>query len=182
MRTTSRGDILFHEGDPGLGLWICHSGRVRLSRRGPDQHERVFKIVRPGETFAEVALFESRTYPATATVLEEGTMFVVPTPEVRALLRDEAFRDDFLAMLSSKLRHLAQRAVDTQAADLATRFERFLDEQFGGAETVVTQLRRRDVADVLGVTPETFSRLLRDLRAAGRVRWTGRFIQRRRRH
>jgi len=138
----------------------------------------VLKIVRPGETFAEAVLFELRVYPATATMLEPGTLFVVPTPEVKALLRDETFRDDFLAMISRKLRHLAEQAASAPGADLAERFERFLEEQFGAAPRVETRLTRRDVAAALGVAPETLSRLLRVLRASGRVKWTGRIIER----
>ncbi len=178
LRTVSRGDVLFREGEPAVGLWVCHSGRVRLARRGPDGREHVLKMVRPGETFAEAVLFEMPTYPATATVLEPGVMFVIPTPDVRALLRDEAFRDDFLAMMSRKLRHLAERAAAAPVADLAARFERFLDEQFGSALRIETRLTRRDVASALGIAPETLSRLLRELRVSGRVHWSGRVIQR----
>ncbi len=178
LRTVSRGDVLFREGETAVGVWVCHSGRVRLARRGPDGRERVLKIVRPGETFAEAVLFEMPAYPATATVLEAGVMFVVPTPAVRTLLRNEVFRDDFLAMMSRKLRHLAERAAAAPVTDLAARFERFLDEQFGSVQRIETRLTRRDVAAALGVAPETLSRLLRELRAAGRVRWSGRVIER----
>ncbi|MCX7819096.1 MAG: Crp/Fnr family transcriptional regulator [Kiritimatiellae bacterium] len=178
IRHVSRGEVLFREGEPGVGLWVCHRGRVRLSRRTADGRERVLKIIRPGETFAEVVLFETRAYPATATALEDGVLFVVPAAALRARLREEEFRDDFLAMVMRKLRHLADQLSGRAGADLAERFEAFLDEQFGAARRIETQLTRRDVAAALGVAPETLSRLLRSLRTEGRLRWRGRVIER----
>lgn len=174
----ARGDVLFREGDPGQGLFICNRGRVRLSKRGSDGRERVVKIVGPGETFGEVVLFEQPTYPVTAVALETSLLFLAPRRDVRAWLRNDEFRDDFLAMLMRKLRFLTDRMSVLAAAGVETRLWQFLDEQFGDAPRVESRMAKRDVAAAIGVAPETLSRLLARLESAGRLRWRRGVIER----
>ncbi len=178
VRSMARGEVLFREGDAGEGMYVCNRGRVRLLKRGPDGRPTLLRMIRPGEAFAEVVLFEQPRYPVTAVAAEAGSVMWIPRREMRALLREEPFRDEFVAMLLRKLRYLAERAPWLSGADVEERLWRFLDEQFGDAPRVTTGLRKRDVAEAIGVTPETLSRLLARLEAHRRLRWRAGLIER----
>lgn len=177
-REVAKGGVLFHEGDEGHSVYVCNRGRVRLHKAAPDGTEVVIKIVRPGETFAEVVLFERGTYPVTATALEPCGVFLIPRREVRALLRREDFRDDFIGMLMRKLRHLAERIPMLTTSGIEDRLFHFLDEQFGAASPVQSGISKKEAAAAIGTTPETLSRLLARLESEGRLRWCGKRIDR----
>ncbi len=177
-REVAKGEVLFREGDEGHSVYVCNQGHVRLHKLAPDGTEVVLKVVRPGETFAEVVLFERECYPVTATALEPCGLFLIPRRDVRALLRRDDFRDDFIGMLMRKLRHLADRVPMLTTTDVEARLFHFLAEQFGAAPLVQSGLTKKEVAAAIGTTPETLSRLLARLESEGRLRWRGRTIDR----
>ncbi len=177
-RDVAKGEVLFREGDEGHSVYVCNRGRVRLHKMAPDGTEVVIKVVRPGATFAEVVLFERERYPVTATAIEPCGLFLIPRREVRALLRRDDFRDDFIGMLMRKLRHLAERVPMLTTTDVEARLFHFLDEQFGSAPSVQSGLTKKEVAAAIGTTPETLSRLLARLDEEGRLQWSGRTIRR----
>jgi CRP/FNR family transcriptional regulator len=177
-REVAKGEILFREGDEGHSVYVCNQGHVRLHKVAPDGTEVVIKVVRPGETFAEVVLFERERYPVTATAIEPCGLFLIPRRDVRALLRRDDFRDDFIGMLMRKLRHLAERVPMLTTTDVEARLFHFLAEQFGAAPSVQSGLTKKEVAAAIGTTPETLSRLLARLDGEGRLQWKGRTIRR----
>jgi CRP/FNR family transcriptional regulator len=177
-REVRKRDVLFREGDAGHSLYLLNRGHVRLHRVSPDGTEVVIKVVKPGETFGEVVLFEQSRYPVTATALSDCGIFLFPRRDIRALLRRDEFRDDFLAMLMGKLRYLTGRVLYLTAADVEERLHQFLLEQFGDQKIAMLGISKKEVAAAIGTTPETLSRLILRLQNEGVLRWRGRRIER----
>lgn len=177
-RAARRRETIFREGDEGHALFLLNRGRVQLTRMGPDHTAVVIKTVRPGETFAEVVLFEQTRYPVTASALSDSMLFLFPRRDFRHLLRYDDFRDDFIAMLMRRQRFLAERIVEISTTDVEQRLFRFLREQFGDTPRVEPDVTKRDVAAAIGATPETLSRLLKRLEREGRLIWKGRRLLR----
>lgn len=177
-RDIRRRDVLFREGDEGHSMYLLNRGQVRLHKTAPDGTERVIKVVRPGETFAEIVLFEQNRYPVTATALSDGGVFLLPRRDVRALLRRDEFRDSFIGMLMAKLRHLSERVLFLTQCDVEERLFQFLEEQYGDQDPVTLAISKKDVAEAIGTTPETLSRLIFRLEKEGRLRWRGRRVER----
>ena len=125
-RTLRRGEVLFREGEEGHAVFLLNRGRVQLQKQGADGTAVIIKTVQPGETFAEVILFEQPRYPVTAIAVAEGSLFLFPKRDFRALLRREDFRDDFIAMLMRRQRYLAEQIATRTTADAETRLWRFL--------------------------------------------------------
>ena len=53
-----RGQVLFHEGDPGDRLYVIVEGKVKLGRASGDGRENLLAILGPGEMFGELSLFD----------------------------------------------------------------------------------------------------------------------------
>ncbi len=177
-RSVRRRETLFQEGDEGHALFLLNRGRVQLSKHGADGVTVVIKTVRPGETFAEIVLFEQARYPVTALALADSMLFLFPKRDFRHLLRYDDFRDDFIATLMRRQRFLAERIVELTTHDVEKRLIRFLREQFGDAPRVEPDLTKKDAAAAIGTTPETLSRLLKRLESEGRLIWKGRLLLR----
>jgi len=92
-------ETIFLEGHEASSMYLLVSGSVQLFKNSPDGREIVIKIVRPGEIFGEVILFEEREFPVNATALSEGLVLALPKMQISCLLENEEFRNDFIAML-----------------------------------------------------------------------------------
>lgn len=77
-RTYLKGETIFTQGDIGRALFIVFSGKIALSRTGPDgQKGDIIAEVRPGEFFGEMALLEEMPRTATAYALEDTKVFML---------------------------------------------------------------------------------------------------------
>ena len=169
-----RRAVLFHEGQRGDAVFLLARGQVQLHKTAAGGREIVIKVVRPGETFAEVILFEEARYPVTAVMLTDCLLLKILRRDFQRLLAGEDFRNDFVAMLMQKQRYLAERIRQLSTQSVEERFFQFLREQYGTAEQMVIGISRKALAAAIGATPETLSRLLRRLQTVGDLACKGR--------
>lgn len=166
-----RKSALFHEGDPGEAMFLLARGRVALHKLTPDGHEVVIKVLKPGEVFAEVILFEEKVYPVTAVALTDILVLKLLRRDLSGLLRQEDFRNDFIAMLLRKQRYLTDQIRRLTSEDVEDRLRAFLREQYGEHEQITVEINKKQLAAAIGATPETLSRLLRQLRRRKCLAW-----------
>lgn len=176
-KSTQKGEVLFTEGQKGHSVFLLASGNVQLSKFTPDGREAVIKILKPGEIFGEVILFEKENYPVNATSLREGLVYLLPRRQFSCLLEEEGFRNDFVAMLMRKQRYLAEQILYLTAFDVEERFYRFLRDHYGEKDEYHILLSKKDVAAAIGTIPETFSRLLLRLKKDAGLRWEGDILE-----
>ena len=55
--------VLFHEGEHSDAMFFLVRGRIALHKLSHEGVETVIEVLKPGEAFAEVILFERRFYP-----------------------------------------------------------------------------------------------------------------------
>ena len=175
-RSIQKRETLFIEGARGRHIFFLVEGGIVLHKTSPDGTEIVIRTVRPGETFAEVILFEQDRYPVTATALLRSRVLEFARTDFLDLLEERRFRNDFIASLMQKQRYLAERVRYLTACDVEQRLFLYLKEQFGEFSSVSLALSKKDVAAAIGATPETLSRLLQRLRREGTLQWSGRTL------
>lgn len=177
VRELGKRDTLFREGDTGSAFFLLVKGQVQLHKLSPDGREIVIKVVRPGETFAEVVLFEEPRYPVTAVALTDAIVLAILKRDLHRLLDDAGFRNDFVAMLMRKQRYLTDQIRNLSTADVEDRFFRFLRDQYGAKDEIEVAISKKQIAAAIGVTPETFSRLIRKLTQEKKLSWTGKRLR-----
>jgi CRP/FNR family transcriptional regulator len=67
----STGELLFSEGEPCLGLQIIARGKVRIFKTSMSGREQVLAANGPGESIAELPVFDGGPYPASAIAIED---------------------------------------------------------------------------------------------------------------
>jgi CRP-like cAMP-binding protein len=162
---------LFREGEPGEAMYLLARGRVSLHKLSPDGRETVIKVIKPGEVFAEAVLFEKKFNPVTAVALTDVLTFRLLRRDLLNLLRQEDFRNDFIAMLLRKQRYLADKIQQLTSQDVEQRLRAFLLEQYGELEQINAEINKKQLAAAIGATPETLSRLLQDLKKRKMLVW-----------
>ncbi|MDR2945485.1 MAG: Crp/Fnr family transcriptional regulator [Candidatus Adiutrix sp.] len=163
------GEIIFEEGDPGLGFHLVAEGRVKIFKSQPDGREHLLHLFGPGEPFGEVAIFLGRGYPARAQAVAQTRTVFFPREALRNLIAqnpDLAF--GLLAVLSQRLVRFAGLLEDITLKKVPARLAAFLLSSAEGGR-VELRLTKGQLASLLGATPETISRALGRLKKAGLI-------------
>ena len=172
-KNLKKNEILFHEGDEGLSVYILVFGNIKLYKTGPDGKEIVIKMVKEGEMFAEAILFEQVKYPVNAVSLQTGLAYMLPTHQFICLFEAPKFRRDFFKMMMQKVRYLTNQISYLSSYDVEDRLFLFIEEQFGRKESVTMNMSKKDFAAAVRTTPETLSRLLLRLKNEDKLVWEG---------
>jgi CRP-like cAMP-binding protein len=177
IQNVRKREYLFHEGEKGSRMFLLMGGNIQLHKNTEDGREVVIRVIKPGEVFAEVVLFEKERYPVSARAVTNADVLVFPRGEIHRLLAEERFRNDFIALLMAKQRYLAERIQELTTKDVEQRFFIFLRSQYGEHDIIRTPLSKKDIAAAIGTTPESLSRLIQRLTDEEIIVWTGKEIR-----
>jgi CRP-like cAMP-binding protein len=180
----SKGDILFHKGDPCQGFHLLLSGQIKLAFTSSQGNEKVVEIIPAGQTFGEAIMFMDTPYIVFAQALSDAQMLHIS----KTALYEELDNDPKLArkMLASMAMRLHQAMHDMEAYSLHSGKERImsyllreLPPQEPGARsgTVALSTTKGVIASRLNLTQEHFSRILHELVTDGLIVVNGRSIE-----
>jgi CRP-like cAMP-binding protein len=155
-RKYARGEVLFHEGDPGEALHIIAKGHVAIRGTTPLGDVSTFTVLGPGEAFGEQAfLAPDARRTATAVALEPVETHVVGSEQFLTLRRDHPEVDRFLVeVLAAQVRRLSVRLQEALFVPAETRVLRRvveLSDSYGPAgdgAAVVIPLTQDDIASL----------------------------------
>ena len=178
-RRFRRGEVLFHEGDPGDALFVVASGAVKVVVPSEEGEEAILATLRRGDFLGELALLDGAPRSASAVALEVTEALALPRDQFLALVAGEpAIRDALLASLSGELRRLTTHVAELHFLDLtgrlAARLARLAEEHGerlpDGSIRLDAPLTQSDLAAMIGATRQSVNKLLGEFEEDGLVR------------
>ena len=165
VRESSRGELLFSDGEKAVGFFVVLDGKVKVYKLSPEGKERILHIIHPGGTFAEAAIFADGLYPAYAEPLQSSKLLFLPKEGFLNLLMDNGrISINMIAGLSKFLRQFANQIEDLTFKDVPSRLARYLMALSDGVKvSVELPISKSQLASNLGTVSETLSRTLRKL-------------------
>ncbi len=168
--------LLYRQDMPAHHFFFVTSGRLRLYRLDSSGIDRTLDSIAPGDCFAEVMIYaDPPRYACYAEALKSSEVLMIPVKAYQDMIESNP------KYAQAALRHYAKRAVSRfhdleimtvqNARDRLIRY--LIDLLPNGAEEggeVELPLPKCLVASRLAMQPETFSRILADLKANGLVR------------
>ena len=179
-RRFRRGEVLFHEGDPGDALFIVASGAVKVVVPSEEGGEAILATLRRGDFLGELALLDGAPRSASAIALEATQALALPRDRFNDLVASEpAIRDALLISLSGELRRLTAHVAELHFLDLtgrlAARLARLAEEQgdraADGSVRLDASLTQTDLAAMIGATRQSVNKLLGEFVADGLLRF-----------
>ncbi len=183
-----RGDLLFHRGEPCVGLHLLVTGQVKLFVTAPNGNEKVVEIVSAGQTFGEALMFMERPYVVTGQALSDSLLIhIAKGPIFAAMEGNPQLCRKMIAGLSGRLHKLV---ADVESYSLLSGRDRIVgyllrdlvdseepDEALSDkAITVTLPTNKGIIASRLNLTQEHFSRILHELVENQLIRVEGRQI------
>jgi CRP/FNR family transcriptional regulator len=162
------GQIVLLEGAASSVLYVVQAGRLKLYKTSNRGREQVLRLMRPGDMFNEVAVFDEGPNPATAQAIEDCTLYLLRR---RDLMRFVAERPGIAVAITRtfarRLREALALVEDLAFRDVTSRLAKILLEgQDGGAPRVTQEL----LAAMAGSRREVVGRALKALSQEGAVR------------
>lgn len=177
-RRLQPGQALFRQGDAAAAVYLLEMGRISLTRCLTDGSTVALHTARPGETFAEAALF-SPTYHCDAVAEVASRVAVLPKDRLLATLVADADAGLALArLLAGQVRSLRTRLELRNIRSAPERLLSWLALQAEGDPPVV-QLDRPwlQIAQEIGLTPEAVYRATAALQRNGRIRRSSTMVE-----
>ncbi len=172
VRRYRKDSYIFIEGEESEFVSFLVDGAVRTFRTSADGQEQTLRMVRPGEVLALAGLLGSDPYPASAEATEAATIAFIQTRALRALIQHRAeIGWAFLQIYGQRLRESQEQMAELTGRDasqkLAAALLRLGEENGvpdGRAIFVPQHFTHRQLAQLIGCSRETVTRVLREFR------------------
>uniref|UniRef100_UPI004057797A Crp/Fnr family transcriptional regulator n=1 Tax=Candidatus Electronema sp. TaxID=2698783 RepID=UPI004057797A len=175
-----RGEMIFTEGSASGGFYVVAEGQVKVFKMAPDGREHILYVLGPGEPFALATVFHGQHFPASAASMIASVTLFFPRPEFIALTSSHA--DLALSVLSVQSQRMRRFTAAIESLALKGTPERlaahllYLAEEQARTDQVLLDMPKKQLANLLGTSAETLSRIFNDMSAAGLIRVDGRQI------
>lgn len=172
-----RGQLIFSEGDEGIGFYVIISGQVKIFKLSLEGKEQILHIFGPGEPIGEVAVFTGRRFPANAEALQKSRVFFFPRATFMDLIeKNPSVALNMVAVLSQRLRRFAALIENLSLKEVPGRLAAYLlylSRRQEGMDDLRLDIPKGQLASLLGTIPETLSRILTKMVKADMIQLEG---------
>lgn len=167
-----KGAMLFIEGQMARGVFVLCSGKVKLSTTSREGKTIITKISDSGDVLGLNAVVSNRPYEVTAEMMEPGQANFIPKDSLQLMLKDFPEAAMRAAQQLSRNYYTAYEEIRTLglAASPSEKFAKLLlswstkTTQADGSSQVRLSLTHEEIAEIIGTTRETVSRLFSEFK------------------
>jgi CRP-like cAMP-binding protein len=187
-RRYAKDDVVMHADESGDVFCLIKEGHVKVTMISPEGKEIILNMLGPGDFFGEMALLDDEPRSATVVATESLEVWTIWRNDFLQLLQHNfSITRKVLAELSRRLRSAANRIESLATMDVYGRLARFfldLAKEQGkvleNGYVAVTRPTHQAIANTIGTSRETVSRLIHDLMEQGLLLSEGKTIYLRR--
>lgn len=169
------GELLFSEGEPCSGLYIIAQGRVRIFKTSMNGREQVLTVNVPGESVAELPVFDGGPFPASAVAIDNAEIAFIARRDFHAYCMEHPeVALKVLQVVGARLRRLVGIIEELSFTTIRQRLIAALLKlaESDGKKTIrgiefQLPATHQELANQLGTVRELVSRNLMRLQAEG---------------
>ncbi len=160
IKKYTKNSIVFYEGDMSDYLYILLEGTIRLYKTSPKGSEVQIKRMEAPNTIGEYACFENEPFPVTCEFITGGVMGLLHFDKVYKYLDNKEFSLGLIKSLTSKVMILSSLVHKETILSSEAKVADLMIEK----SMIFNRLKNNEIASILNLTPETFSRILSKLK------------------
>ncbi len=176
-RTVERNEIIVHEDEPASALFIVVSGAVKILKTSSEGKEQILGILRPGDAFNDVPVFDGRPAPAGAVAMSKVSLYGLSRADIHALmLRHPQMAMNAIQILAAGIRHYITMVEDLSFKNVTSRVAKLLlqyapdQARIEAAGGPTPRLTQQDMAGLVGTSREVVGRSLKALEEEGAIK------------
>lgn len=175
----SKKNIVFHEGDYGDALYIIKSGRIKIAKVALDGREKTLTILKGGDFFGEMAIFDDMPRSATAESMDNDVrlLSISKNDFERLIIENPSIAIRIMKDLTRRIRQVNEQVQDLAFKDVhgrvaSTLFNLLTAEKEVSKDPNKDQINslkmtHQDLANMVGSSRETVTRALNRLQDEG---------------
>ena len=170
-KTVERGEIILLEGELAEALYFVASGVVKTFKTSAEGKEQILDIVRPGESFNDVPVFDGGSNPASTQAMTPVVFYGITQDNLEViLLNHRQVALNVINVLAGRVRHLVSLVEDLSFRQVIGRVAKILLEYAGDGVGSKTRLTQQEMAAMAGTVREVVGRSLKALEGGGAIR------------
>ena len=180
LHSLKKKDILFFEGEEGSNVYFLVNGSIKLYKTNDEGKSIILKFLKPGDIFAEILLYLKNTYPVTAEAIENSVVLGIDAKKLfKTFQENPEFSMKMIGALAGRIKELLSKIENLTLDDVKERFLNYiytLSAQRKSNE-ITLPASKGDIALMLGIRAETFSRIIKKLQNDGVIEVEGRKVR-----
>jgi CRP/FNR family transcriptional regulator len=163
---TEKGESIFFEGEKANFLYYIINGSIKLYRLNDEGKVANIKVVKKGEVFADIVLFDECKYPVNAVSVDQSTILCLNAKALKEIiLSNRKLTESFIIMLTKRIKYLVNKIDMLELDNAENRLLSYLQElrNTRNGNEIILDLSKKEIAEIIGIRTETLSRLLKKM-------------------
>jgi len=184
VRRVAVGQAVVNQDEPGDSLFVIMTGRVKVVIFGENGREVTLSLLRPGDSFGEMSLFDGAARSANCVAIEPTTLLTLTREDLlRHMQQHPRTAMNLLGEMARRLRRADETIAQLALCDVNERLVHRLvglarEEGAQGPDGLVVRRRptQQELANMIGSCRETISRAFNQLARDGLIIPRGRSL------
>ena len=167
-KKADRGDMLVLEGEQVRIFHFVVSGVVKAFKTSVGGKEQILKIVRHGEAFSDIPVFDDGPSPCSVQAMGDVVLYEISKADLEVILRKyPQVALNVISVLAGRVRHLVSLVEDLSFRHVIGRVAKILLENAEDGAGHGQRLTQQDMAAIAGTAREVVGRSLKALEDDG---------------
>ena len=180
-RRYPKDTVVFFENEEGDSFFCIVAGRIKVTILGDDGREVILSVLGRGDFFGEMALLDNEPRSATAIAVEDTELLSLHRNDFQSVLSDNrSIMSALIKILTARLRRANHQISTLALLDVYGRVARVIvdtarDEgkRLKDGRIAFRRATHQEIANRIGTTRETVTRMLKDLERQGLIQVEG---------
>ena len=183
-RRFPKDTVVFFENEEGDSFFMILEGRIKVTILGDDGREVILSMLGAGDFFGEMALLDNEPRSATAIAVEETELLSLHRTDFQTVLTDNrSITTALIKILTARLRRANHQISTLALLDVYGRVARVIVDmareegrRLRDGRIAFRRATHQEIANRIGTTRETVTRMLKDLERQGLIHIEGKEI------
>ena len=183
-RRYPKDTVVFFENEEGDFFFTIVQGRIKVTILGDDGREIILSVLGPGDFFGEMALLDNEPRSATAIAVEDSELLSLHRTDFQGVTGDNiAIAHALVKILTARLRRANHQIQTLALLDVYGRVARVIldmakeeGRRLKDGRIAFRRATHQEIANRIGTTRETVTRMLKDLERQALIRIEGKEI------
>lgn len=185
VRRIRRKEHIFLQGDENNGVYFIKSGLIALNKLDARGNLAIVRLMKENTILGSRSFFANEAHSVTATALTDAEVTHLPGSTFKTFLDERPYLTFFFTQhLARELRSADEAFLRSTSQNLIARLthlilmlrNEFLSEEPTPTDSFDLPLSRKELAEMLGATPESLSRAIKRIEERNLIFFKGRTV------